>query len=194
MSWWGLAFFLNISTPQTISFWSNLDVKKLPPCSSVTNFLNTFWSLLHCFSSFAWKESVRWTVERNILQGFFFLTLHRDGENTAPAPSCSGRRWCPCPAGWRVPAAAVREIYVSTTVHHEGKPPHALTTSPAFFTANGRLSSPVPMFPFRMWIRVWKALKLRHKHKSKSCHSSSLCSLCLDSATHVVPDCSPNRS
>lgn len=40
-----------------------------------------------------------------------------------------------------------------------------LTTRPAFLIANGKLSSPVPMLPFRMWIRVWKTLKVRQKHQ-----------------------------
>lgn len=33
-----------------------------------------------------------------------------------------------------------------------------LTTRPAFFTASGSPSSPVPMFPFSRWMRVWQKL------------------------------------
>lgn len=33
------------------------------------------------------------------------------------------------------------------------------TRSPAFFTARGKPSSPVPMFPFSKWINVWKKLQ-----------------------------------
>lgn len=38
-----------------------------------------------------------------------------------------------------------------------------LTTRPAFLTARGRPSSPVPMFPFNKWIRVWQKLGGRAK-------------------------------
>lgn len=34
-----------------------------------------------------------------------------------------------------------------------------LTRMPAFFRARGSPSSPVPMFPFRRWIRVWYHLR-----------------------------------
>ena len=53
----------------------------------------------------------------------------------------------------------------------------SLTTRPAFLTAKGKLSSPVPMFPLRMWMRVWKTLRVTHTHtpvKDKRCHASAL--------------------
>jgi len=34
----------------------------------------------------------------------------------------------------------------------------ALTTRPAFLTASGSPSSPVPMFPFNRWMSVWQKL------------------------------------
>lgn len=53
------------------------------------------------------------------------------------------------------------------------------------------------MFPFRMWIRVWKTLKWRQKHQwspKAATASLSVPSVWTVSATYVVPDCSPNRS
>lgn len=144
---------------------------------------------------------------REIFCRVLVLTLHWDGENTAPAPPCSGRRWCPCPAGWLVPAAAEREIDISTMMptYISELLVKPLERKPStMHIPQDRHSSQ----PTANWAALFRCSPLGCGSESGKRWSwdtdtsqvrqqpqlHSLCSQCPDSATHVVPDCSPNRS
>lgn len=73
---------------------------------------------------------------------------------------------------WRGTSARSQTLTAATRAaqHPEVTLPHellhsgaqsCLTRMPAFFTAKGRPSSPVPTFPFNRWIRVWYHLRER---------------------------------
>lgn len=56
-----------------------------------------------------------------------------------------------------------------TTNMHKNIANICLTKSPAFFTARGRPSSPVPMFPFSRWINVWRKLQAQQSVTLMNC-------------------------
>lgn len=166
---------MNLKPPQIISFWSNFYIKRLPPLQLIKQFSlsrpQIHFTLFFIFSIQRLDSGEKYSA------GFFFLLctemvrtphqhLHAVDGDDAHAQQADWSQlqqrererltlaqWCrpTSQSCWR---SRWRET-----------PPHAHTTRPAFFTANGKLSSPVPMFPFRMWIRVWKTLKLRHRHR-----------------------------
>lgn len=74
--------------------------------------------------------------------------------------------------------------------HPHSRAERCLTRMPAFFTARGSPSSPVPIFPFRRWIRVWYHLRERRRRDGhcqiptcRPCTVSALSSSCSGSSS-----------
>lgn len=82
-------------------------------------------------------------------------------------PSCGGTEGegCTLTAGGRAAGRGLgcrhpgRRNQSTPTGRAGAEAASCLTRMPAFFRARGSPSSPVPMFPFRRWIRVWYHLR-----------------------------------